>query len=102
MRNSVAMVRDLGANHDRFRVEPKGGYFANTTADNHGFKTKLPIYQVPPNKEEIIPIGRPLWIRQTGQTDKDKQSKKISHETPAPCQYNLNREFDETKEIKVN
>lgn len=93
------MVRDLGATFDRFKRDPRGGHFSNTTADNNGFKTKLPMYQVPLNKEDIVPIGRPLWVRETGQTDKDTEAKKKLNATPAPATYNIRREFD--KETKI-
>lgn len=90
------MVRDIGASDARFKVAPRGGYFANSTADLNGFETKTPIYQVPLNKEDILPIGRPLWVRETGQTGKESKSKKIIKEkTPAGAQYSVKREFDD-------
>lgn len=95
------MVRDIGADFDRFKRDPKGGHFAMTTAQNNGFQVKQQTFKVQMNRDEILPIGRPLWVRETGQTDKEKKSKKVIHEkTPAGCQYNIKREFDPDNKVK--
>ena len=37
LRNSVQMARNFNSKFDRFKVEPKGGLYANTMAVNNGF-----------------------------------------------------------------
>lgn len=54
------MVRNIGANYDRFKMQQKGGHYANSTADNHGFKKEKPLVEKPIEKH-IVMKGRPLW-----------------------------------------
>ena len=82
------MCRNIGADHDRFKMAKKGGHYSNSTAQNNGFKVKKQLVVKAVNQENFIPIGRPLWQIELGK------------ETPAPSKYNLKRTFDDAMVIK--
>jgi len=88
LRNSVKLGRNLDSNFDRFKQELKGGQYSNSHYYPTNTFTKGIRLTNPKSKEDRPPIGRPLWQME------------LSKVVPAPTNYDVKREFDQTGLLK--